>query len=95
MDQFFEQVRNLYALISNLGISVERLSEYLENQNNQILQLQSEPKMKSKGKGATMNLLQEYQANTPAFKSAINDLENVTRDRDSCRSGIWDWDTPW
>ena len=88
MDQFFEQVRNLYTLISNLGISVERLSEYLENQKNEILRLQSETKNEVERQGATMNLLQEYQANMPAFKTAMNDLENVTRERDSCRSEL-------
>ena len=85
MDQFFEQVRNLYTLIGNLGISVERLSEYLENQKNEILRLQSETKNEVERQGETMNLLQEYQANMPAFKTAMNGLENVTRERDSCR----------
>jgi hypothetical protein len=75
-------------LIGNLGIPIERLSEYLENQKNEILRLQSETKNEVERQGATMNLLQEYQANMPAFKSAINDLEKVARDRDSCRSEL-------
>ncbi|MGA6991320.1 MAG: helix-turn-helix domain-containing protein [Nitrososphaeraceae archaeon] len=84
MDQFFERIRNLYA-IGNLGIPIERLSEYLENQKNEILRLRSETKNEVERQGATMNLLQEYQANMPALKTAMNDLGKVTQERDSCR----------
>ena len=88
MDQFFEQVRNLYTLISNLGIPIERLSEYLENQKNEILRLQSETKNEVERQGATMNLLQDYQANMPALQTAMNDLGKVTQERDSCRRDL-------
>ena len=64
---------------------IERLSEYLENQKNEILRLRSENKNEVGGQGATMNLLQEYQANMPALKTAMNDLGKVTQERDSCR----------
>jgi hypothetical protein len=65
-------------LAGNLGISEQRLPEYLENQKNEILRLKLKTKNEVERQGATMNLLREYQANIPAFKTAMNDLEKVT-----------------
>ena len=61
MDKFFELVRDLYLLIDNLGITVERLPKYLEDQKKEILRLQSETENEVERQGATMNLLREYQ----------------------------------
>ncbi len=44
MDQFFERVRELYLQLDSLGISVERLPEYFEDQKKEILRFQSEIK---------------------------------------------------
>jgi hypothetical protein len=88
MEQFFGQLQDLYALIDELGISVERLPDYLENQKKEILRLQSETKNEVERRGATMNLLKEYQTNMPGYKSAIYELENVTKERNLCRSEL-------
>jgi hypothetical protein len=88
MNIFFERVDDLYSLINDLGISVEGLSDYLENQSKEILRMQSETKNEVERKGTTMNLLQEYQANMPAYRSAIDELEKVTKERDSCRRDL-------
>jgi chaperonin cofactor prefoldin len=88
MDQFFERVRELYLQLDSLGISVERLPEYLEDQKKEILRLQSEIKNEVEQQGATMHLLREYQTNIPAYRSAKNELEIMTKERDSCRSEL-------
>ena len=75
MNVFFERIRDLYSLINDLGISVEGLPDYLVNQSKEISRIQSETKNEVERKGATMNLLQEYQANMPAYRSAIDELE--------------------
>lgn len=88
MDQFLELVRELYLQLDSLGISLERLPEYLEDQKQEILRLRSETQNEVERQGATMNLLREYQANMPAFRSAIDEVEKVTKERDSCRSKL-------
>lgn len=88
MDQFFERVGELYSLIDKLGISIVTLPEYLEDQKKEILRLQSEIENEVERQGATMNLLREYQANMPQFRSAFDELEMVTKERDSCRSEL-------
>ena len=81
MDQFFERVGELYSLIDKLGISIVRLPEYLEDQKKEILRLQSEIENEVERQGATMNLLRDYQANMPPFRSAFDELEMVTKER--------------
>jgi hypothetical protein len=84
MDQFSQCVFSFYSQIDNLGISVERLPEYLEDQRKEIHWIKSETKNAVEQQGATMNLLREYQANMPAFKQAMNELPKVIKERDSC-----------
>lgn len=88
MDRFLELVRVLYLQLDSLGISLERLPEYLEGQKKEIVRLQTEIKSEVERQGTTMNLLREYQANMPAFRSAIDEVEKVTKERDSCRSEL-------
>ena len=88
MDQFFERVGELYSLIDKLGISIVRLPEYIEDQKKEIFRLRSEIQDEVEKQGATMNLLREYQANMPQFRSAIDTLEKVTKERDSCQSEL-------
>jgi hypothetical protein len=88
MDQFFERVGELYSLIDKLSISIVRLPEYLEDQKKEIFRLRSEIQDEVEKQGATMNLLREYRANMPQFRSAIDALEKVTKERDSCQSEL-------
>jgi hypothetical protein len=81
IDQFFERVGELYSLIDKLGISIVTLPEYLEDQKKEILRFQSDIENEVERQGATMNLLREYQANMPQFRSAIDALEMVTKKR--------------
>lgn len=88
MEQFFECVFTLYSQVNNLGISVGRMPEYIENQKKEILRLQSETRGELEKKGVTMNLLKEYQDNIPEYKAAIIELPKVTKERDNCQSEL-------
>jgi len=90
LDQFFERVRDQSSLADNLGISVEGLPSYLvhlkhdiKNQKVEIHRLQLETEDEVRRQGATMNLLREYQANMPVFRSKMDELDKVTKERDS------------
>ncbi|MPZ06031.1 MAG: hypothetical protein GEU26_06365 [Nitrososphaeraceae archaeon] len=92
MDQFFERVRDQSSLADNLGISIGALPSYLaqlkrniENQKEEIHRLQLETENEVQRKGATMNLLREYQADMPIYRSKMNELDKVTKERDSCQ----------
>jgi hypothetical protein len=87
IDQFFEGVWDQSSLADNLGISVGGLPSYLvhlkhdiENQKEKIHRLQLEAENEVQRQGAMMNLLREYQANMPIFRSKMNELDNVTRE---------------
>jgi hypothetical protein len=88
MDLFFKRVSDLYSLLNDLGISIERLPYYLENQKKEILRLRSETNNEVERGEATLNLLREYKANMPAFKSTMIELEKVTKERDSCQGEL-------
>ena len=88
MDRFFELIKELYLQLDSLGISLEGLPEYLEGRKKEIVRLQTETKNEVERKGATMNLLRDYQAKMPAFRSAIDEVEKVTKERDLCRSKL-------
>jgi hypothetical protein len=88
MDRFFELIRELYLQLDSLGISLDRLPEYLEGQIKEIVRLQTEIQNEVERKGATMNLLRDYQANMPAFRSAIDEVEKVTKERNLCQSKL-------
>jgi hypothetical protein len=92
VDQFFERVRDQSSLAENLGISIGALPSYLvrlkrniENQKEEIHRLQLESENEVQRQGATMNLLREYQANMPIYRSKMSELDNVTKERDSCQ----------
>jgi hypothetical protein len=88
MEQFFECVFTLYSQVNNLGISVGGMPEYIETQKKEILRVQSEIRGELEKKGVTMNLLKEYQANIPEYKTALNELPQVTKERDDCRNEL-------
>lgn len=88
VDQFFERVRDQSSLAENLGISIGALPSYLvrlkrniENQNEEIHRLQLESENEVQRQGATMNLLREYQANMPIYRSKMSELDKVTKER--------------
>lgn len=92
VDQFFERVRDQSSLADNLGISIGAIPSYLvhlqrniENQREEIRRLQIETKNEVQRQGATMNLLREYQANMPKLTSNMEELDKVTKERDSCQ----------
>lgn len=92
VDQFFERVRDQSSLAENLGISIGALPSYLvrlkrniENQKKEIHRLQLESENEVQRQGATMNLLREYQANMPIYRSRMSELDKVTKERDSCQ----------
>jgi predicted transcriptional regulator len=92
VDQFFERIRDQSSLADNLGISIGAISSYLvhlqrkiENQKEEIRRLQIETKNEVQRQGATMNLLREYQANMPKLRSNMDELDKVTKERDSCQ----------
>lgn len=85
MEQFFECVFALYSQVNSLGISVGRMPEYIETQKKEILRVESETRGELEKKGVTMNLLKEYQANILEYKAALNELPQVTKERDDCR----------
>lgn len=92
VDQFFERVRDQSSLADNLGISIGAIPSYLvhlqrniENQREEIRRLQIETKNEVQRQGATMNLLREYQANMPKLRSNMDELDKVTKERDSCQ----------
>jgi hypothetical protein len=92
VDQFFERVRDQSSLAENLGISIGALPSYLvrlkrniENQKEEIHRLQLESENEVQRQGATMNLLREYQANMPIYRSKMSELDQVTKERDSCQ----------
>lgn len=92
VDQFFERVRDQSSLADNLGISIGALPSYLlhlkrniKNQKEEIRCLQIETKNEVQRQGATMNLLREYQANMPELRSNMDELDKVTKERDSCQ----------
>ncbi|MGA7367519.1 MAG: hypothetical protein WBX01_00175 [Nitrososphaeraceae archaeon] len=88
MEQFCQCVFAFYSQVDDLGISVEKLPEYLEEMKKEILRLQSETRSEVEKRGATMNLLKEYQDNIPEYKAAINELPKVTKERDHCQSRL-------
>lgn len=92
VDQFFERVRDQSSLADSLGISIGAIPSYLvhlqrniENQREEIRRLQIETKNEVQRQGATMNLLREYQANMPKLRSNMDELDKVTKERDSCQ----------
>jgi hypothetical protein len=92
VDQFFERVRDQSSLADKLGISIGAIPSYLvhlkrniENQKEEIHRLQIETKNEVQRQGATMNLLREYQANMPKLRSNMDELDKVTKERDSCQ----------
>jgi hypothetical protein len=85
LDQFSQLVFAFYSQVNEFGISVEKLPEYLEEEKKEILRLQSETRSEVEKQGVTMNLLKEYQANIPEYKAAINELQQVRKERDDCK----------
>ena len=71
LNQFFDIVVDLYSQADSRGIPIAELSTYIENQKNEILRLQSETEREVQRRGATMNLLKEYQENMPSFSAQL------------------------
>ena len=88
MDRFFECIYDLYSQLDQLGISVEKLPEYIENQAKKIKRLQSEIRYEVERRGATMGLLKEYGEEGSSYKSAFDALPRVEKERDDCRRDL-------
>jgi len=95
VDQFFERVRDQSSLADNLGISIGALPSYLvhfkrniEKQKEEIHRLRLETENEVQRRGATMNLLREYESNKPLIESTKNKLEKVTKERDLCKKEL-------
>jgi hypothetical protein len=95
MDQFFANVADLYSLYERYGASEKGLFDYvvrlkhdIEWQQKEIQRLRLETKDEVERKGATMNLLQDYKANSPLFEFTKRELEKVSKERDVCQKQL-------
>lgn len=95
MDQFFANVADIYSLYERYGASEKGLFDYvvrlkhdIEWQQKEIQRLRLETKDEVERKGATMNLLQDYKANSPLFEFTKRELEKVSKERDVCQKQL-------
>lgn len=87
-DLFFNVVFALYSQLDKHDISIEKLPEYIENQANEISRIQSEIRYEVEQRGATMDLLREYEAEKSSYKVAFDALPTVKKERDDCRRDL-------